>query len=61
MKVLWTTRDSGFPEVRWGSSPGKYSHIAGGVSTTYTRQGVCGSGGVCLGGGGSGIFALIVR
>ena len=50
----WTTRDVGFPEVRWGTSPGKHTTIAGGISTTYNREGVLPVRTWLVGGGGGG-------
>lgn len=40
--VQWVTKNSSNPTVKWGTSPGAYNHSAAAVSSTYSRQELCG-------------------
>ncbi|KAF6263717.1 Metallo-dependent phosphatase-like protein [Scenedesmus sp. NREL 46B-D3] len=42
MRVQWVTKNSSNPVVKWGSSPGTYTHAVPAASSTYTRQELCG-------------------
>uniref|UniRef100_A0A383VVS5 Purple acid phosphatase n=1 Tax=Tetradesmus obliquus TaxID=3088 RepID=A0A383VVS5_TETOB len=42
MMVQWVTKNSSNPTVKWGTSPGAYNHSAAAVSSTYSRQELCG-------------------
>lgn len=42
MLVQWTTRDKGYPVVRWGIKSGDWSYNASATTDTYTREDLCG-------------------
>ena len=42
MRVTWTTKDKPpSPTVMWGTSPGKYTGSAQGISWAYTKADMC--------------------
>lgn len=42
MRVEWTTKDSKHPVVKWGSTPGVYTHTVPARSSTFTVHDMCG-------------------
>jgi len=42
MRVIWTTRDLGRPQVKWGKSSGKYKWSAEAETVTYGVEDLCG-------------------
>jgi hypothetical protein len=42
MVAQWVTKNSSNPTIKWGTSPGAYTHTAAASSSTYTRQELCG-------------------
>jgi hypothetical protein len=42
MRVEWTTKDSQHPVVKWGTTPGVYTHTTPASSSTFSRHDMCG-------------------
>ena len=43
LRMQWTTRDKGSPEVQWGLSATALTHTAKGSGFTYNRSDLCGA------------------
>ncbi len=40
--LLWSSKNSTVPLVKWGTAKGSYSHIVSGITYTFTKDDMCG-------------------